>query len=129
MLRSRLALRCLDSWPLKACLDILSYCTCDPEVSEELKSDLQNKTRELQVYQKVNIFRQVALATFPLVNVETVFLVTQSAVSFMGHKTIDSCILIHRVSDNVEQHLFYWKQTSSDSRILTFKPFIAQLVS
>ncbi|XP_060119541.1 zinc finger FYVE domain-containing protein 26-like [Heteronotia binoei] len=53
MLRSRLALRCLDRWPLKACLDILSYCTCDPEVSEELKSDLQSKTRELQVYQKI----------------------------------------------------------------------------
>ncbi|XP_077178608.1 zinc finger FYVE domain-containing protein 26 isoform X2 [Paroedura picta] len=53
MLRSRLALRCLDRWPLKACLEILSYCTCDPEVSEELKSDLQSKTRELQVYQKI----------------------------------------------------------------------------
>ncbi|KAL8169575.1 UNVERIFIED_CONTAM: hypothetical protein K2H54_052616 [Gekko kuhli] len=53
MLRSRLALRCLDRWPLKACLDILSYCTCDPEVSEELKCDLQSKTRELQVYQKI----------------------------------------------------------------------------
>nr|XP_056707544.1 zinc finger FYVE domain-containing protein 26 [Euleptes europaea] len=53
MLRSRLALRCLDRWPLKACLDILAYCTCDPEVTEELRSDLQSKTRELQVYQKI----------------------------------------------------------------------------
>uniref|UniRef100_A0A8D2LXZ9 Zinc finger FYVE domain-containing protein 26 n=1 Tax=Varanus komodoensis TaxID=61221 RepID=A0A8D2LXZ9_VARKO len=53
MLRSRLALRCLDRWPLEACLEILAYCACDPEVSEELRSDLQSKTRELQVYQKI----------------------------------------------------------------------------
>ncbi|XP_048339945.1 zinc finger FYVE domain-containing protein 26 isoform X1 [Sphaerodactylus townsendi] len=53
MLRSRLALRCLDKWPLKACLDILAYCTCDPEVSEALRFDLQSKTKELQVYQKI----------------------------------------------------------------------------
>ncbi|KAH0620718.1 hypothetical protein JD844_021418 [Phrynosoma platyrhinos] len=53
MLRSRLALRCLDRWPLEACLEILAYCSCDPEVSEELRSDLQSKTRELQVYQKI----------------------------------------------------------------------------
>ncbi|XP_060618493.2 zinc finger FYVE domain-containing protein 26 isoform X1 [Anolis sagrei] len=53
MLRSRLALRFLDRWPLEACLEILAYCSCDPEVSEELRSDLQSKTRELQVYQKI----------------------------------------------------------------------------
>ncbi|XP_042303954.1 zinc finger FYVE domain-containing protein 26 isoform X3 [Sceloporus undulatus] len=53
MLRSRLALRCLDRWPLEACLEILAYCSCDPEVSEELRYDLQSKTRELQVYQKI----------------------------------------------------------------------------
>ncbi|XP_061467048.1 zinc finger FYVE domain-containing protein 26 isoform X2 [Rhineura floridana] len=53
MLRSRLALRCLDNWPLEACLEILAYCACDPEVPEELRSDLQSKTRELQVYQKI----------------------------------------------------------------------------
>ncbi|KAJ6667217.1 hypothetical protein lerEdw1_017195 [Lerista edwardsae] len=53
VLRSRLALRCLDSWPLEACLEILSYCSCDVEVSEELRSDLQSKTNELQVYQKI----------------------------------------------------------------------------
>ncbi|XP_025020021.1 zinc finger FYVE domain-containing protein 26 isoform X1 [Python bivittatus] len=53
MLRSRLALRCLDRWPLEACLEILAYCACDPEVTEELKFDLQSKIRELQVYQKI----------------------------------------------------------------------------
>nr|XP_020655714.1 zinc finger FYVE domain-containing protein 26 [Pogona vitticeps] len=53
MLRSRLALRCLDRWPLEACLEILAYCASDPEVSEELRTDLQCKTRELQVYHKI----------------------------------------------------------------------------
>uniref|UniRef100_A0A8D0L948 Zinc finger FYVE domain-containing protein 26 n=1 Tax=Sphenodon punctatus TaxID=8508 RepID=A0A8D0L948_SPHPU len=53
MLRSRLALSCLDSWPLEACLEILSYCISDPDVPGELKSDLQSKTRELKVYQKI----------------------------------------------------------------------------
>ncbi|XP_044292041.1 zinc finger FYVE domain-containing protein 26 isoform X1 [Varanus komodoensis] len=59
MLRSRLALRCLDRWPLEACLEILAYCACDPEVSEELRSDLQSKTRELQVYQKILSLQEV----------------------------------------------------------------------
>ncbi|KAM7165062.1 zinc finger FYVE domain-containing protein 26 isoform 6-T6 [Macrochelys suwanniensis] len=53
MLRSRLALRCLDMWPLEACLEILAYCICDPGITEDLKSDLQSKTGELQVYQKI----------------------------------------------------------------------------
>ncbi|XP_074853319.1 zinc finger FYVE domain-containing protein 26 isoform X2 [Carettochelys insculpta] len=53
MLRSRLALLCLDRWPLEACLEILAYCICDPGITEELKSDLQSKTGELQVYQKI----------------------------------------------------------------------------
>uniref|UniRef100_A0A8C6XPT5 Zinc finger FYVE domain-containing protein 26 n=1 Tax=Naja naja TaxID=35670 RepID=A0A8C6XPT5_NAJNA len=53
VLRSRLALRCLDRWPLEACLEILAYCACDPEVTGELKFDLQSKIKELQVYQKI----------------------------------------------------------------------------
>uniref|UniRef100_A0A8C3SBW4 Zinc finger FYVE domain-containing protein 26 n=1 Tax=Chelydra serpentina TaxID=8475 RepID=A0A8C3SBW4_CHESE len=53
MLRSRLALRCLDRWPLEACLEILAYCICDPGITEDLKSDLQSKTGELQVYRKI----------------------------------------------------------------------------
>ncbi|XP_033003272.1 zinc finger FYVE domain-containing protein 26 isoform X2 [Lacerta agilis] len=61
LLRSRLALRCLDNWPLEACLEILAYCACDPEVPEELRSELQSKTRELQVYQKILSLQDVTL--------------------------------------------------------------------
>uniref|UniRef100_A0A8D0BRZ1 Zinc finger FYVE domain-containing protein 26 n=1 Tax=Salvator merianae TaxID=96440 RepID=A0A8D0BRZ1_SALMN len=61
LLRSRLALRCLDSWPLEACLEILAYCASDPDVPEELRSDLRSKTRELQVYQKILSLQDVTL--------------------------------------------------------------------
>ncbi|KAJ7399374.1 zinc finger FYVE domain-containing protein 26 isoform X1 [Pitangus sulphuratus] len=53
VLRSRLALRCLDKWPLDACLEILAYCISDQGVTNELKASLQSRKKELQVYQKI----------------------------------------------------------------------------
>lgn len=52
-LRSQLALRFLDRWPLESCLEILAYCVSDTAIQEELKSELQRKLMELRVYQKV----------------------------------------------------------------------------
>ncbi|XP_071600514.1 zinc finger FYVE domain-containing protein 26 isoform X3 [Heliangelus exortis] len=52
-LRSRLALRCLDKWPLEACLEILAYCISDLVITSELKASLQSRKKELQVYQKI----------------------------------------------------------------------------
>ncbi|XP_041514353.1 zinc finger FYVE domain-containing protein 26 isoform X3 [Microtus oregoni] len=52
-LRSQLALRFVDRWPLESCLEILAYCVSDIAVQEELKSELQRKLVELRVYQKV----------------------------------------------------------------------------
>ncbi|XP_031211415.1 zinc finger FYVE domain-containing protein 26 isoform X4 [Mastomys coucha] len=52
-LRSQLALRFLDRWPLESCLEILAYCVSDTAVQEELKSELQRKLMELRVYQKI----------------------------------------------------------------------------
>ncbi|XP_038192236.1 zinc finger FYVE domain-containing protein 26 isoform X3 [Arvicola amphibius] len=52
-LRSQLALRFVDRWPLESCLEILAYCVSDMAVQEELKSELQRKLMELRVYQKV----------------------------------------------------------------------------
>lgn len=52
-LRSMLALRCLDKWPLDACLEILAYCISDLGITDELKANLQSRKKELQVYQKV----------------------------------------------------------------------------
>ncbi|XP_054017590.1 zinc finger FYVE domain-containing protein 26 [Dryobates pubescens] len=52
-LRSQLALRCLDRWPLDACLEILAYCISDLGITDELKASLQSMKKELQVYQKI----------------------------------------------------------------------------
>nr|AAI41360.1 Zinc finger, FYVE domain containing 26 [Mus musculus] len=52
-LRSQLALRFVDKWPLESCLEILAYCVSDMAVQEELKSELQRKLMELRVYQKI----------------------------------------------------------------------------
>ncbi|XP_062434046.1 zinc finger FYVE domain-containing protein 26 [Rhea pennata] len=52
-LRSRLALRCLDKWPLDACLEMLAYCASDLDITDELKFDLQSRKKELQIYQKI----------------------------------------------------------------------------
>ncbi|XP_076777969.1 zinc finger FYVE domain-containing protein 26 isoform X2 [Arvicanthis niloticus] len=52
-LRSQLALRFVDRWPLESCLEILAYCVSDTAVQEELKSELQRKLMELRVYQKI----------------------------------------------------------------------------
>ncbi|KFP89493.1 Zinc finger FYVE domain-containing protein 26, partial [Apaloderma vittatum] len=52
-LRSRLALHCLDKWPLDTCLEILAYCISDRGVTNELKASLQCRKKELQIYQKI----------------------------------------------------------------------------
>ncbi|XP_003797422.1 zinc finger FYVE domain-containing protein 26 [Otolemur garnettii] len=52
-LRSQLALRYVDRWPLESCLEILAYCISDTAVQEGLKCELQRKLAELRVYQKV----------------------------------------------------------------------------
>ncbi|KAL1789538.1 zinc finger protein FYVE domain-containing protein 26 isoform X1 [Sigmodon hispidus] len=52
-LRSQLALRFVDKWPLESCLEILAYCVSDMAVQEELKAELQRKLMELRVYEKL----------------------------------------------------------------------------
>ncbi|XP_038621532.1 zinc finger FYVE domain-containing protein 26 isoform X1 [Tachyglossus aculeatus] len=52
-LRSQLALRFADKWPLEPNLEVLVYCVSDPAVPSELKSQLRNKLQELRVYRKI----------------------------------------------------------------------------
>lgn len=52
-LRSKLALRFLDKWPLDACREILSYCACETDIEDGLKLELQTKRKELEVYRKI----------------------------------------------------------------------------
>ncbi|XP_029454718.1 zinc finger FYVE domain-containing protein 26 isoform X2 [Rhinatrema bivittatum] len=52
-LRSKLALCFLENWPLDVCLEILAYAISEPAVLQDLKLDLQNKQKEMQVYHKI----------------------------------------------------------------------------
>ncbi|KAG8449729.1 hypothetical protein GDO86_016392, partial [Hymenochirus boettgeri] len=52
-LRSKLTLCFLHKWPLDACIELLSYCVCEPDIEEDMKLQLQNKRREMEVYQKI----------------------------------------------------------------------------
>ncbi|KAG9480868.1 hypothetical protein GDO78_010245 [Eleutherodactylus coqui] len=57
-LRSKLALRFLDKWPLDACREILSYCVCEPDIEDGLKLELQTKKKEMEVYRKILSLRE-----------------------------------------------------------------------
>nr|XP_033807345.1 zinc finger FYVE domain-containing protein 26 isoform X2 [Geotrypetes seraphini] len=52
-LRSKLALRFLEKWPLNMCLEILAYAISESALAQELKSDLQRKQKEMQIYEKI----------------------------------------------------------------------------
>ncbi|XP_036166656.1 zinc finger FYVE domain-containing protein 26 isoform X1 [Myotis myotis] len=52
-LRSQLALKFVDRWPLESCLEILAYCISDTTVRAELRCELRRKLAELQMYQKI----------------------------------------------------------------------------
>ncbi|XP_043842321.1 zinc finger FYVE domain-containing protein 26 [Dromiciops gliroides] len=52
-LRSQMALRFVERWPLEPCLEILAFCISEPAVPEGLISELHTKLKELQVYQKI----------------------------------------------------------------------------
>ncbi|XP_040916541.1 zinc finger FYVE domain-containing protein 26 isoform X2 [Toxotes jaculatrix] len=49
-LRARVALQALERWPLSACLELLEFCLNDPKTAQTLRTDLQLKKKELDVY-------------------------------------------------------------------------------
>ncbi|XP_001378438.2 zinc finger FYVE domain-containing protein 26 isoform X1 [Monodelphis domestica] len=52
-LRSQMALKFVERWPLEPCLELLSFCISEPSVPERLISELNTRLKELQVYQKI----------------------------------------------------------------------------
>ncbi|XP_053553819.1 zinc finger FYVE domain-containing protein 26 [Bombina bombina] len=52
-LRCKQALQFLEKWPLNCCREILSYCVCEPGISDDLKLELLNQRKEMEVYQKI----------------------------------------------------------------------------
>ncbi|XP_040188463.1 zinc finger FYVE domain-containing protein 26 isoform X1 [Rana temporaria] len=57
-LRIRLALSFLDKWPLDSCRELLSYCLCETDIEENLKMDLKNKRKEVEVYRKILFLKE-----------------------------------------------------------------------
>ncbi|XP_037652726.1 zinc finger FYVE domain-containing protein 26 isoform X1 [Sebastes umbrosus] len=49
-LRARVALQALERWPLSACLELLEFCLNDPSTEASLRTDLELKKKELDVY-------------------------------------------------------------------------------
>lgn len=52
-LRARVALRSLDKWPLSACRELLEFCLSDPGTETSLRTDLEVKKKELDIYHRV----------------------------------------------------------------------------
>lgn len=49
-LRARVALQVLERWSLSACLELLDFCLNDPDTESSLKTALQLKKKELDIY-------------------------------------------------------------------------------
>ncbi|KAG8560415.1 hypothetical protein GDO81_014969 [Engystomops pustulosus] len=56
--RSKLALRFLDKWPLDACGDILSYCVSVNSIEDSLMLELLMKKKEMDMYSKILTLRE-----------------------------------------------------------------------
>lgn len=49
-LRARVALQALERWPLSACRELLEFCLNDPSTETSLRTDLELKKKELDIY-------------------------------------------------------------------------------
>ncbi|KAM8915638.1 zinc finger FYVE domain-containing protein 26 isoform 3-T6 [Spinachia spinachia] len=49
-LRARVALQALERWPLSACLELLEFCLSEPSTDTSLRTDLELKKKELDIY-------------------------------------------------------------------------------
>lgn len=54
-LRARVALQALERWPLSACRELLEFCLNDPSTETALRTDLELKKKELDVYHWVTL--------------------------------------------------------------------------
>lgn len=54
-LRARVALQALERWPLSACRELLEFCLNDPSTETALRTDLELKKKELDIYHWVTL--------------------------------------------------------------------------
>ncbi|XP_068437134.1 zinc finger FYVE domain-containing protein 26 isoform X2 [Clinocottus analis] len=52
-LRARVALQALERWPLSACLELLEFCLHDLSTDASLRTDLELKKKELDIYYRM----------------------------------------------------------------------------
>lgn len=52
-LRARVALHCLERWPLSACLELLDFCLSDTNTEASLRAAVEQKKKELDIYRSV----------------------------------------------------------------------------
>lgn len=52
-LRARVFLQALERWPLTACLELLEFCLDDLSTDASLRTDLELKKKELDIYHRV----------------------------------------------------------------------------
>nr|XP_040055611.1 zinc finger FYVE domain-containing protein 26 isoform X1 [Gasterosteus aculeatus aculeatus] len=52
-LRARVALQALERWPLSACLELLEFCLSEPSTDASLRTDLELKKKELDIYHRM----------------------------------------------------------------------------
>uniref|UniRef100_A0A667YLE1 Zinc finger FYVE domain-containing protein 26 n=1 Tax=Myripristis murdjan TaxID=586833 RepID=A0A667YLE1_9TELE len=52
-LRARVALQSLERWPLSSCLELLEFCLNDPNTDPSLRTDLELRKKELDIYRWV----------------------------------------------------------------------------
>lgn len=52
-LRARVALQGLGQWPLAACLELLKFCLNDPSTEASLRTEVEFKRKELDIYRRV----------------------------------------------------------------------------
>lgn len=65
-LRARVALQALECWPLSASLELLEFCLNDPSTETSLRTDLELKKKELEIYHWVILRAELTLLTFNL---------------------------------------------------------------
>ncbi|KAM4625378.1 zinc finger FYVE domain-containing protein 26 [Polymixia lowei] len=71
-LRARVGLQALERWPLSACLDLLEFCLNDPETEPALRTDLELKKKELDIYHwMLNLQPSLPWATWQELRIES----------------------------------------------------------
>ncbi|XP_041809482.1 zinc finger FYVE domain-containing protein 26 isoform X2 [Chelmon rostratus] len=108
-LRARVALQALECWPLSASLELLEFCLNDPSTETSLRTDLELKKKELEIYHwMLNLHPPLPWATWQELRTESQTN-SESMLSLMLEaKEFALCaqwVELYPVSDQLRLHL------------------------